>query len=141
MHKAICTELEGQTCVWQNTIMLIKLFGFSTLYVFLDFWHKASKDWSERTNIQRFKKIVKTSWNVKHKQTTKQSLNILKELMHRHVLMLMHEYPSSPIRHVCLGWYPYRIGYLSCDSQTLGWSFPNNKWWRLSSSSHHQYQD
>ena len=28
MHKAICTKVQGKTCVRQNTIMPIKLFGF-----------------------------------------------------------------------------------------------------------------
>ena len=30
----------------------------------------------------------------------------------------MQEYHSSPTRHVCLGWFPYRIGYVNCDLQT-----------------------
>ena len=76
-----------------------------------------------------------------NKQTTKQSHNIQEELMHGHVLILMHVYPSSPTQHLHLGWYPWRIRYLSSDSQTLRWSLLNKRWWCLSSSSHHQYHN
>ena len=48
----------------------------------------------------------------------------------------MHEYLSSPTRHVHLRWYPYRIGYESCDLQTFCWSLPN-KWWMHQSFSTH----
>ena len=42
----------------------------------------------------------------KHKQTTKHSHIILKELMHGHGLMLIHVYPSSHTRHMHLGDIP-----------------------------------
>ena len=48
----------------------------------------------------------------------------------------MHEYPSSPTRHVRLGWYLYRIGYECCGFQTFCWSLPNRWWIHQSSSSH-----
>ena len=53
MHKTISTEVQGQTCVWQYTIMPIKLFEFYTFYVFLNFWHKVSIEWSKTNNKQQ----------------------------------------------------------------------------------------
>ena len=35
--------------------MLIKLFGFSTFYVFLDFWHKSKKILIKNNNVKTFK--------------------------------------------------------------------------------------
>ena len=61
--------------------------------------------------------------------------------MHGHVVMLMHEYPSSPTCHVHLGWYPYRIGYECCGFQTFCWSLPNKWWMHQSSSSHPSLQN
>ena len=50
--------------------MPIKLFGFSTFYVFLDFWHKTSKDCSKtkQNNIQSFLNN-KNSKNMLEKKT------------------------------------------------------------------------
>ena len=42
--------------------MSIKLFGFSTFYVFLDFWHKSKKRLIKNNNVKTFKKNA-------HKQT------------------------------------------------------------------------
>ena len=56
MHKPISTKVQGKTCLWQNTIMLIKLFGFSTFYVFLDFWHK-----NKKILIKNYVKTFKTN--------------------------------------------------------------------------------
>ena len=70
--------------------------------LFMCFWIFDTKqvkiDKKEQTFKAFFKKKNKNSKNMlelKHKQTTKQCPNISKELMHGHVLMLMHVYPSS----------------------------------------------
>ena len=95
---------------------------------------------NEHSKLLKTNKNSKNMLEWKHKQTTKQCHNILKELMHGHVLMFMHVYPSSSTRHVRLGWYLERIGYMNYDFQTLGWSLPKKMWWCLSSSSRLQYQ-
>ena len=64
MHKIISTKVQGKTCLWQYTIMPIKLFGFSTFYVFLDFWYK------KQVKIEKKKKKVKT-FKANSKQTNK----------------------------------------------------------------------
>ena len=61
--------------------------------------------------------------------------------MHGHVVMLMHEYPFSPTRHLRLGWFPYRIGYGSYGFQTFIWSFPSSWWMHQSSSSRSSFRD
>ena len=61
--------------------------------------------------------------------------------MHEHVVMLMRESPSSPSRHMCLGWYPCRVGYECCGFQTFCWSLPNRWWMHQSSSSHPSLQN
>ena len=123
--------------------MSIKLFGFSTFYVFLDFWHKSKKRLFKSNNVKTIKtnankqiKIFKSSYHHNKKHITKKIYKTSEILMHGHVAMLMHEYPSSPIRHVRLGWYPYRIGYECCDFQTFYWIMPNRWWMHQSSSSH-----
>ena len=100
----------------QNTTMSINLFGFSTFYVFLDFWHKNKKRLIKNSNVKTFKakaKRQKIFNSNKQQHTTKYSHKTLEVLMHGHVVMLMQEYPSSPTHHLRLGWYPYRIGYKS----------------------------
>ena len=135
MHKVISTKVQGKICLWQYTLMSIKLFGFSTFYVFLDFWHKSKKRLIKSNNVKTFKtnankqiKIFKSSYHHNEKHITKKIYKTSEILMHGHVIILMHKYPSSPTRHVYLGWYPLRIGYLSHDSQTLRWSWPNMRW-------------
>ena len=52
------TNVQGKTCLWQNTMMSIKLFGFSTFYVSLDFWHKSKKKLIKSNNVKKFKANV-----------------------------------------------------------------------------------
>ena len=120
-------------------MMSINLFGFSTFYVFLDFWHKNKKRFIKNNNVKTFKAKAnkQTIFNSNKQQcTTKHSHKTLKVLMHGHVVMLMHEYPFSPTHHVRLGWYPYRIRYECCGFQTFYWSLPNRWWMHQLSSSH-----
>ena len=77
MHKAISTKVQSKTCLWQYTIMSIKIFRFS--YVFFDFWHKSKKRLI-KNNVKTFKvkkknthTIINTCWNYNKKHTTKQS--------------------------------------------------------------------
>ena len=73
MHKAIITNVRGKTCLWQYIIMPIKLFGFSTFYVFLDFWHK---------NKYRLIKKCKNNKGNKRKKTKKKNKNKKKQTEH-----------------------------------------------------------
>ena len=52
--------------------MPIKLFRFSTFYVFLDFWHKVSKEWLKTTNYQSFSNR-KNNKNMLESKISKQS--------------------------------------------------------------------
>ena len=58
----------------QNSTMSINLFGFSTFYVFLDFWHKNKKRLIKNNNVKTLKqkkttKQISTQTSTKH--TTK----------------------------------------------------------------------
>ena len=85
------------------------VFGFLT--------HKNEKIDQKQQWKQFLWKNAKTnkqiSNHVINKQTTKQNHKALEVLMHGHVVMHMHEYPFSPICHLRLRWYPYRIRYRS----------------------------
>ena len=72
---------------------------------------------NEHSKLLKTNKNSKNMLEWKHKQTTKQCHNILKELMHEHALMLMHEYPSSPIQHV--------FGVISLEDWVLELRFSN----------------
>ena len=73
MHKAISTKVQGKICLWQYTIMSIKLFEFSNFYVFLDFWHKSKKRLIKRNNVKTFKtKTNKQNTNFQIKLASQQ---------------------------------------------------------------------
>ena len=55
VHREQATKVQGKICLWQNMIMSIKFFGFSTFYVFLDFWHKRKKKLIKSNNVKTFK--------------------------------------------------------------------------------------
>ena len=92
----------------QNSTKLIKLFDFLFLCVFGFLTQKKKKKKNDKS--QQCKKYLMqkqtnnqltTQTTIKH--TTKHSHTTQEVLMHKHVVILMHEYPSSPIRHVRLG--------------------------------------
>ena len=63
----------------------------------------------KKTNVKTFKvkkkqtnTIFNTCWNDNRKHTTNQNHKALEEVMHGHIVMLMHEYPSSPTWYVRL---------------------------------------
>ena len=63
----------------KNSTMSINLFGFSTFYVFLDFWHKNKKRLIKKNNVKTFKakankQTIFNSHN--NKKTNQQSHNI-----------------------------------------------------------------
>ena len=62
MHKAICTEVQGQTCVWQNTIMPNKFFNF---LLFMCFWIFDTKQVKIDKKEQTFKVLKKQTKTVK----------------------------------------------------------------------------
>ena len=77
--------------------------------LFMYFWifdTISNKRLIKNNNVKTFKEKQTNkqfSTQVSKKHTTKHHHKTLKVLMHGHVVMLMHEYPSSPIRHMRLG--------------------------------------
>ena len=133
MHYAISTKVLGQTHMWytQNKWSnFLKIFQF--LWVF-EFWTHSKIEHEKIRSITTSK--IKTCKRKKKKTCIKQKA--MHDKMHEPMILsigsidawtyeiIMHEYPSSPTRHVCLGWYPYRIGYMNCDLQICCWSLPN----------------
>ena len=55
MHNAISTRVHAKYAYDKSTVMSIKLFGFSTFYVFLDFWEKKARKVWLKTNVKTFK--------------------------------------------------------------------------------------
>ena len=61
-----------QNSLWQNTIKSIKLFRFSTFYVFLDFWHKSKKRLIKKQCKNILKKCKQTNKNFQIKLASQQ---------------------------------------------------------------------
>ena len=69
--QGISIKVQGKICLWQNTIMSIKLFlDFLLFMCVLDFWHKNKKRLIKNNNVKTFK--------YKNKQTIDFQLKLTK---------------------------------------------------------------
>ena len=106
-----------QNMFWDKTQRCRSTFSdFQIFMCFRIFDIKNKKRFIKNNNVKTFKAKAnkQTIFNSnKQQHTTKHSHKTLEVLMHGHVVILMHEYLSSPTHHVHLGWYSYRIGYES----------------------------
>ena len=103
MHKAISTKVQGKTCLETKLNKAIKLFGFSNFYVLLKILNTPKADQEKKINNDNRYKITAEKIEQCMKRCNSKCPYTLKEFMRGHVIMLMHEYPSSPTRHVRLG--------------------------------------
>ena len=130
MHHAISTKVLSQTHMWYTQSKwsnFLKIFQF--LWVFWILNTLKNRTWKIRSITTSKIKTCKRNTCFKQK--------VMHDKMHEPMILsigsidawtyeiIMHEYPSSPTRHVRLGWYPYKIGYVNCDLQTYYWSLPN----------------
>ena len=137
MHKAI-QRYKAKTCLWQNTIMSIKLFGFSTFYVFLDFWHKSKKRLI-KNNIKKFKannKQTKHAIQIAYKVVCALQKNHDKEVKHtshmRFKELYQHQWSYKVIQimdHRESWWRYLPFDFLYVWIQDIQLYLPPNPWW------------